>query len=293
MKNKFLPSLQLTALIRSAGEPGCELDVLRRAADTGFYKAVETRVFEDSIGQGFSRVCQERGIFWMSWCSNVIYGEGLNLTCLDAAWRRYSLGRVLELMDRAAGHGAGAFALLSGVRPENDADLPDALGFAADSMCELARHAKQYSGLRLLIEPLDRDVHKRAAIGTAAEAAAVIRAARAENPQVYMVWDSAHMKLQEGDLSASLLDAGDTVGHIHLCDAVIDPAMPRHGDYHPMPGVAGGFLDSACMTKILRDAAQLELKLPGIPVAIEAKPEGDPWAAEATTRALLRAVLEN
>lgn len=288
---KYLPSIQLSGLIRSCAgmQPS---DLLARLTEDGFYRVAETRVFDDSVGRPFEMVCRERDIFWMCWASNVIYEEGLNLSSLEKSWREHSLKKVSALMDRAAQQGAHAFAFLSGARPENEAKLPEALKWAEDSICELARRAKQYGGFRLLIEPLDRDVHKHAAIGTAAEAAAVIRAARQEHPHFYMVWDSAHMKLQEGDLSASLRDAGDTVGHIHLCDAVIDPQMPLYGDFHPMPGIVGGFLDEACMMRILREAAALELSLAEIPVTIEAKPDGNPWKAELVQRGLLRRLLE-
>ncbi len=287
---KFIPSLQMTGLIRAAKDLA-PAELLKRVTEDGFYRAVETRVLDELEGRAFVTACMERGIHWVSWASNVIYDEGLNLTSLDAGWRRHSLERVAGLMECAARQGAGAFAFLSGARPERDEDLPEAMKLAEESMCELAARAAQYADMRLLIEPLDRDVHKRAAIGTAAEAASVIRAARREHRHVYMVWDSAHMKLQEGDLSASICAAGDTVGHIHLCDAVIDPSMPLYGDYHPMPGVEGGFLDEACMQQILLDAAQLNLPVPELPVTVEAKPSGDPWMAEAEMRRMLARVL--
>ena len=289
---RFLPSLQMTELMHSLGSGLNEPEVLGRALETGFYRAVETSVLDEGAkARAFYTLCREHGIFWNSWASFAIYGEGLSLGSLDKALRRRSLDRVLELLNRAAQQGADSFSVLSGPRPANDNDLPEAIAIATDSMCELARRMKQYGDMRLLIEPLDRDVHKKAIVGTAAEGAALIRAARQEHAHVYMVWDSAHMALQEGDLSASLRDAGDTVGHIHLCNAVIDTEDPLYGDFHPMPG-GRGYLDEKCAAGILRDAAKLELLLPNVPVAVEARPEGDPWAAEAIMRAFLKRALE-
>lgn len=293
MNQKYIPSVQLTELIKDGGASITEADVLARALESGFYGAVESRVFDDDRRAAeFSVHCRENGILWTSWASSVIYGEGLNLTTKDSAWRRHSMERVKDLLHRAAQQGADAFAILSGVRPENDADLPEAIQIAADSMCELAMQAKQYGKLRLLIEPLDRDVHKHGTIGTAEEAAAVIRVARREHEHVYMVWDSAHMKLQQGDLCASLREAGNTIGHIHLCDAVIEKESPLYGDYHPMPGVSGGYLDENCGAQILREAKNNKLLLPEIPVAMEAKPDCEVWIAEAKLRAMLNRILK-
>ena len=293
MKQRFIPSMQMSELMKPLGTAFNEYEVFARAMEYGFYEAVETRVIADEArARAFRRLCEENGIHWMAWGSSAVYAEGLMLGCSDASWRRHSIDRLAELMDRAAQQGANAFGMLSGVRPEDDAELSDAILRAADSMQNLAEKASQYGAFRLLIEPLDRDVHKRGLIGTAAEAASVIRAARAAHEHVYMVWDSAHMKLQEGDLAASLRDAGDTVGHIHLCNAVLNSANPLYGDHHPMPGVEDGYLNEAAAAEILRNAALLDTKLPCIPVAVEARPESDPWGAEALVRALLAAALK-
>ena len=53
-----------------------------------------------------------------------------------------------------------------------------------------------------------------------------------------------------------------------------------------MPG-APGYLTDASAVEILNDVKTLSLTRPVIPVAVEARPKHDGWAAEAETRAFL------
>lgn len=289
---EFLPSLQMMELMYPLGSDFDAAEVIRRVAELDFYRAVETSVVtDDGKGKEIYSLCQESGLYWTCWASVYINAEGLNLSSVDSDERRRSVRRISELMDIAAQSGANAFSVLSGPRPREDALLPSAIAYACESMVELANRARACPDLRLLIEPLDRDVHKRGTIGTAREAAALIRQARQVNPEVYMVWDSSHMMLQERDLKGSLNAAGDTIGHVHLCNAVTEPGSELYGDYHLMPG-APGYLDEACAAEILRCISGMDLIPEGIPVAVEARPEADAWGAEEIARTFLKRAME-
>ena len=285
----YLPGVQLMELMACEEHNSTLAEQVARIADTGFYRSIETSVLcQAPEAAEIAKLCQANGIYWTSWASLYINGEHLNLSSLEPEAWKHAVARVSELMDIAAQSGANAFSILSGPRPQHPHQLPEALARAQEAMTILAAKAGRYENFTLLIEPLDRDVHKHGAVGTAKEAAKLIRTAReqAENELVYMVWDSSHMALQEKDLHRSLQEAGDTVGHVHLCNAVLDPASGLYGDYHLMPG-APGYLTDASAVEILNDVKTLSLTRPVIPVAVEARPKHDGWAAEAETRAFL------
>lgn len=291
MNKKYIPSLQLMEIMYPYGDALDTLYALSKALSFGFYQAVETAVLCDrQSARNAHLICEDAGVRWTCWASPFINSEGLNISSLDSdAWKS-SVDRLIQLMDIAAQSGAHAFAFLSGTCPDDSAMLPWALERVTEGMSTLAQKALQYRELDILIEPLDRDIHKHGTIGPSPDAVKLIQAVRKVNTRVYAVWDSAHIALQGENLSDSVRLFGDAIGQVHLCNAVLDPTSTLYGDYHIMPG-APGYLDDAAAATILRDIAQLDIRLPEIPVAIEARPFSEPWNAERTTREFLTHVL--
>lgn len=287
IRRRFLPSIQTMELMSPLAQSLSTAEIVSRVNDFGYYRAVETAVVCDAaLSARLGAVCADAGLYWMCWASPFINGEGLNISSLDGEVWEHSVGRLTELLKMAADAGANAFAFLSGPRPENPGRLTEALGRLEEGMLRLADCAERYSGFRLLIEPLDRDVHKHGALGTSQEAAALIRNVRKVHSESFIVWDSAHFALQERDLSSSLQTCGDAIGHIHLCNAVLDRDHPLYGDYHIMPGGAG-YLDEISAARILVQAAACPMLPDVIPVAVEARPAADAWGAEKKTRQFL------
>jgi len=265
------------------------IEKLREFCADGFYGAVETAVLEGGEAAKVAGLCRERSMRWVCWASARINAEGLNLSSPEPSERERAVRRVRELMDSSAQAGADAFAILMGRRPESDELLGAAVLGAEEALCELAACAARLGGIKLLIEPLDRDAHKRGTIGPAADAARIIRSARREYANVGMVWDTAHMALQEGDPLRSLAKAADTVMHLHLCNAVLDKSSPAYGDYHILPEAEGGYLSAGSAARIMRAAAAL---LNGeIPAAVEARPNIPPDEAERFMRGFLAAAI--
>lgn len=287
IRQRFLPSIQTMELMSPLAQSLSAAEIVARVSSFGYYRAAETAVVCDAaVSARLGAVCADAGLYWLCWASPFINGEGLNISSLDSEVWEYSVSRLTELLKTAAGAGANAFAFLSGPRPEDPGRLTEALGRLEEGMLRLADCAGRYPGFRLLIEPLDRDIHKHGTLGTSQEAAALIRSVRKAHAESFIVWDSAHFALQEGDLSASLQTCGDAIGHIHLCNAVLDRDHPLYGDYHIMPGGAG-YLDEASAARILAQAAACPMIPDVVPVAVEARPAADAWGAEEETRRFL------
>lgn len=292
VRQRFLPSIQMLELMHPLAQSYSPAEIVSRVNELGYYRAVETAVICDTaLSSRFKTVCTDAGLYWMCWASPFINGEGLNISSPECEIWEHSVERLTELLKTAADAGANAFAILSGPKPDDSGALTEALRRLEEGMLRLADCAGQYSGFRLLIEPLDRDVHKHGTLGTSQEAVELINSVRRVHSESFIVWDSAHFSLQEGDLSASLRNCGDAVGHIHLCNAVLDRKDPLYGDYHIMPGGAG-YLNEFSAAKILAQAAVCPLLPDQVPVAIEARPAADAWRAEEEIRFFLERAIE-
>ena len=290
MKKKCIvkPSIQVMELFAACGAYDT-VQVLERIAGLGFYGAAETAVSEcGTEAAKLRRVCDDAGMRWTCWASTFINGEKLNMSSVDEQQRVRAVTRLTELLKMAGDAGANAFSVLSGPAPSEPSAIPAAMKAAERSLCELALAAKEYPDMDVLIEPLDRDVHKKNTVGPTRDAVYVIKAARQENPSVYMAWDSAHVSLMREDLITSLSISGNTVGQIHLCNAVLDPEDPLYGDFHMRPG-SPGYLTERRAADIISEAAELELSVDFLPVAVEVRPgkDEDPWEMEKYIRTFL------
>ena len=83
----------------------------------------------------------------------------------------------------------------------------------------------QTGGVRakIFLEPLNR--YETKYLNTLAHGAELCRTAA--SPRVRIMADLYHMNIEEADLAASLAEAGDLVGHVHLADS--NRWLPGHG----------------------------------------------------------------
>lgn len=290
---RILPSVQIMELMSQSG-PYHVGEVVQRLLQFHFYQAIETALVWDA--QQASQVhtlCRSHRIRWTCWASAELAQEQLNLSSLSPSLRRHSLQRVIQFLQTAGEQGADAFAVLSGPAPEDPSDLPKAVSAFGDSLRELALAARSYPHMDLLLEPLDRWVHKKSTIGPTRQAAELIRSVRHIHPNTFMAWDSAHTVLNREDPVTSLRIAGDTVCQLHLCNAVLDDQDLLYGDHHIAPGDRG-YLTLLRGADIICEAARLPLLHSVLPVAVEVRPRAgeDPWKLEADIRSFLRRSIE-
>jgi sugar phosphate isomerase/epimerase len=89
----------------------------------------------------------------------------------------------------------------------------------------------QTAGVRakLFLEPLNR--YETKYLNTVAHGAELCRAVA--SPRVRIMADLYHMNIEEADLAASLAEAGDLVGHVHLADSNRRLPGQGHTDFVP------------------------------------------------------------
>ena len=274
-----------------------QLDAIARALDTGFYGRVEVGALASAENRRRLReLVRAHGAELTVWTIPTMTAENLSLSSPDAALRRHTLLRLRTLIDEAASCGAGLIGIPSGADP-GPALRPEATKYLADSLCSLREKLSEYPDAALLIEPLDREVHKRQLIGPMEEAVGLVKGVRAAGVPLYICWDSAHEALGGADLQASFALAAPYMAQFHLCNAVLDPASALYGDYHLPVGkapdyAAEGYLTLDVAAQVLRTAEALG-GAPGrqlsVTVEIRTQPDGDGFETEALVRAFLQA----
>lgn len=223
---------------------GATLDATARVLERfPFFKRVQT-VDIPFAGErrAFSELVRASGRVHTYTLTRVMTERGINLSALDAAERTRGLGQIIACFDAAAEAGASVLGLVSGARPAEDRQRADALACLEESLCALCDAARSF-GLKILIEPLDYEAHKRAALGTTAEAAGIARRLAAGGRELRLCVDMAHLLLNGEEVAEAVAEAWLWLEEFHICNAVLDRAHPLFGDRHlPLgaPGVVDG-----------------------------------------------------
>lgn len=276
----FFPILDNEALL---------LDKVKEATEGGFYRRIEISAMKTAQARGALRQLAEH-IPVTQWITNDLNALGLNPSAVDAELRGRTVRKMAELIDTAAQSGADRVSIISCQDP-GPALRAEAAKALTETLCVSAEYAKQY-GITLMLEPLDRGAHKNNFIGPTDEAVEIIKKVHETCDNVLISWDAAHVALNKEDVVASLTQAFDYVGHIHLANAVLDSGSEAFGDWH-MPMGAPGFLTEQVAVELARRACRL-LKGSRMAITVECR---SPSAAamadnERTNRLFLRNVLE-
>lgn len=203
-------------------------------------------------------------------------GGKLDLNSPDEAERKRAVDTLTRYFPMAKELGATKFALLSGLDP-GDEEREEAIAHFIDSMQQLCSKAREYD-LALALEVFDREIDKKALIGSTRDAVRVAAKLRPDFPDFGLMLDLSHLPLQGEGSRESLTQAKGYITHIHVGNCVLDPNHPGYGDSHPPFGVPEGENDVdelADFLRVLLDIGYLTESEPKT-VAFEVKPrEGD------------------
>ena len=137
---------------------------------------------------------------------------GFNDPARHAALRDEVRGRI----DDAAAGGCEAVIVFSGSRIGDGADAP-AIAACVEGLGPVVAHAKA-AGVRLLLELLNSKVdHPGHQCDRTAFGAEIVR--QLDDPSLRLLYDGYHMQLMEGDLSRTIVDHLDLIGHVHTAGA--------------------------------------------------------------------------
>ncbi len=293
--SRLVPSAHIAELFfpLMASEPQV-VEVVKRIADSGDYRAVETGVIAGCRERGALReLIDTTPLILTQWLTFALLSEQLNLSSLDSVLRRKSVARARELAQLAAECGTRKLSLVSGADP-GEARRDEAMAAFGESLVALGETVSQYPDMILQLEPLDRFAHKRQLIGFSDETVSWMQALRPDCPKLYIAWDSAHVALNQETLTTSLHQCAPLMSQLHLSNAILDPTQPGYGDYHMKFG-APGFLTAEVAREIITVARSLELppELDEITIAIEMRTteQDDLWANERECREFLQAAM--
>jgi hydroxypyruvate isomerase len=290
MTDAFLPGLMMAeSHFAYYGQKGVIADAVSRIAAEGFFKNVEIADIPDkndrkqianSVHEGQLRVTQ--------WMTMILVNEGLNLSSTNETLRRKSAARIKEQLGPAVECGASYISVLSGPDP-GSAMRKQATEQLYTSLCELCQTAGSYS-VGVLIEPLDREAHKKGFIGPTDEAANLIERVKHAFTNIGVCWDSSHAALNGEDIFDSIAKIKPHIVQMHLANPVLDKGRSDFGDYH-IPIGEPGYLTIDRIAEIYKRAIDIGLFIKSKPpVAIEVRTPkgGDPWQTIASVTGTLR-----
>ena len=225
----------------------------------------------------FRNLIEKNNMYSLVWAAHVLWAENLNaLSSLDSSLREKAIKRCIDLINVSVEMGSTYLGLPTG-DDVGSALRPDGIKALTDSVNRLAEIAEKYN-LLLLVEPMDRYVHKKAIIGPIDEAVDWIKEVRKESDNVFLHWDSGHEVLGDIGYLESLRIAKDYFASFHLANAILDKSHPCFGDWHMDVGQAPDFATEGYLTvevgaEILKEVASYpELdKNPFVHVSMEVR----------------------
>jgi len=271
MSSKFIPSLLVTEVFFPfKDEKGFAASVVENLGAQDFYRSFE-------IGTGYDREDRKRilqakeqnNLQILQWLTYLTYESDLDVSSVDPVLRAATVKRIKESLYLAKETGVSTVAFVPGPDPGKNLRA-QALEAFYESLCEICEEAASLQ-LMISIEAMDREVHKKRVMGLISEAVPLILRVRENYQNMSLVFDTAHVTLNQEDIPSSLDLAKSTISHLHFANVVADPESPLYGDNH-MPIGEPGFLTIDKMTSILQKADELGIQAEkGLPVAIEVR----------------------
>ncbi len=153
--------------------------------------------------------------------------DGLCLLSADAEKRKMALGRLQMHLQLA--ETLGARLIVGGVRgrtsgsPQQQAQQK---GFMKDAVASLVSRGR-ILGVTVVIEPINR--YETNYINSINEGLSFLD--EVGDPSLKLVPDTFHMNIEERDMVASLVRAGDRIGYMHFADSNRRPAGQGHTNF--------------------------------------------------------------
>lgn len=203
----------------------------------------------------------------------VILGGKRDLNSLDESVRAAAVQEMKACIDEAYAVGATRFAVLSGPDPGVER-RQEATAALVRSISEILDYARSKGKIGFALEVFDREIDKKALIGSTADAVAVSKMVRERYPEFGLMIDLSHLPLQGETIRDSLHTAKDHIIHIHIGNCSLVAGDPMYGDLHPRFGIKGGENDVPEVREFLRTLLEIGYIGPGKQniVAFEVKP---------------------
>lgn len=230
---------------------GPVLESIRAICHDPFFESIEiTHIEERAVRAQAAEILQASHMEIGFACQPVQLGRKLNLNAFDEGERAAALEGVRAAVAEAGEIGATKFAVMSGPDPgpERREEAIERLVASLEEVCAAA----QGLGISVALEVFDREVDKKALIGSTRDAVRVAARLRPHFPDFGLMLDLSHLPLQGEGTRESLELAREYITHIHIGNCVLDSNHPLYGDLHPPFGIPGGVNDTDELAEFLR-----------------------------------------
>jgi sugar phosphate isomerase/epimerase len=231
---------------------GPVLETVTKIAEDPFFGAIEIGWIKDpKVRAEVKQVVEAAHIKVGHGAQSALLIRKLNLNSLDEDERRSAVEQLFLNVDEAAELGAQRMAFLSGKDP-GPADRERAFDALVKSVKQVAVYGRE-KGIALTLETFDYDIDKKALIGPSDLALRFSQTIREDFPDFGLMFDLSHLPLLHENAEDALIMLKDHLVHIHIGNAVLNPALPGYGDMHPRFGFPGGCNDVPELTNFIRN----------------------------------------
>lgn len=237
---------------------GETLRVLEQILEQQFFNDVQTvEIPFPEERKAFARTLRNTGVKHTYCLARVLNENHLNLSAMDPELYRRSVDQVVACLHHAVEAGAEAVSLISGPRPENPANRREALKRLEQALGEISlAAANEYPHLKIAIEPLDVEAHKKQTLGSTVEAITICESLERDGTNIRLILDSAHLLLNGEDPAEAVQAASRFGNEFHFCNCVLDREHPLFGDYH-LPFGSPGILDENDLHRLVLDLTEI------------------------------------
>jgi sugar phosphate isomerase/epimerase len=230
---------------------GQTLKAIEKALEISYFKAFQTvDIPYRNERKMIAELLGNQNLPLNYFVARVLNENKLNLSDMDKKNRKKSVDHLIRCLDDAREASAGTYTLLSGPRPIDLKERSQALKYLKDSLAQLCEEAMKSPPLKIAIEPLDVNVHKKNTLGTTEEAVNICHDLKQKGLDLWLCIDTAHAMLNDEDPIESLNIALPYTAEFHFCNCVTDPSDQLYGDYH-IPFGEPGILDISGISKMM------------------------------------------
>ena len=252
------------------------LETVKKIATDDYFDAIEISWNKDPTSRkAMKDILSASGMTVAYGAQPRLLTTGLNINDLDEAGRQKALATLKEGIDEAYELGATGFAFLSG--NYNERKKEEAYSALVQSTVELCKYAKSKGDLRVALEVFDFDIDKKSLIGPTTLAKRFADDISKDCDNFGLLVDLSHLPLVRETAREAIIPIWEYLVHVHIGNAVTNPALPAYGDAHPRFGFPGGENNVDELVEFLRvllEVGFLNEKNPPI-VSFEVKPFGD------------------
>jgi len=205
---------------------GRTLEVLEQAMKLDFFEAYQTVEVPYAAERLHTARHARAKNLRMTYCLIRIPNDNkLDLSTLDEHLRKTHVEKLIPYFDDVVQHGCDAVEVIS-VPAETDPDQ------RSEQLCRFEKswlklcEAARKKDLKVIVEPLDTQLHKKKAVGYSEEALEIARNLSARVDNAFLCLDTSHMILNGEDVVSLVSAAMEYIDEFHFCN----PAVNRRRD---------------------------------------------------------------